>query len=271
MGWKFVAAVLQLAVGSLGQLKMNDGTACPRYIIDVRSKSEVDGGAARCAWKTNDFINLDWNEQTAESFVAQVEQIVKHPNANDAATMGDDYKNTPIWVYCASGARASNAVEALVTAGWGSVTNAGGWYTDKERLENVCNKCHCPRFVIDVRTPQEVELGTVSCAHVFNWRAHSDLGCADSVFTDFVTKTLGATFTDHIRVFCKSGNRANSAIQALADAGYQNVDNGLGYNISVGNYENLESLCHSDCTDSIAQPCSGNCIHSYPDTYVLVL
>ena len=152
-----------MPVAFAAQLMTGD-RSCPRYVIDIRTTRENlegDGNAARCAWKTGDdtyvdcdgnqkTTNLDWSghartwSQMSETdinlhpFVQAVNDIVKPDCGNDAATLGDDYKSTPILVYCASGARAFNAVAALKSAGYSDVTNGGGWVTDRDALTKIC-------------------------------------------------------------------------------------------------------------------------------------
>jgi rhodanese-related sulfurtransferase len=119
--------------------------------------------------------------------------------------------------------------------------------------------------VIDVRSPDEVNSGHISCAYNFDWRAYGNLGCDDSVFVDYV-KSLGAAEEDTITLFCRSGSRSEAATQALVSAGFKHVQNGLGYGIPAGNSEWLESLCHADCVNNkacVATAPADKCIHQY--------
>ncbi|MBJ7433621.1 MAG: rhodanese-like domain-containing protein [Microbacteriaceae bacterium] len=73
--------------------------------------------------------------------------------------------------------------------------------------------------VIDVRTPEEFATGHLDGAVNIDWQ--------------------GATFFDEIAqfdpagtyvIYCRSGNRAGQAIDALADMGYTNLTNAGGVN-----------------------------------------
>lgn len=72
-------------------------------------------------------------------------------------------------------------------------------------------------FLVDVRSPQEHATGVIP---------GTDLNI-DYREIKIRHKEIGATFDDHIVVYCQSGHRSNIAAETLADLGYKHV-----YNVS---------------------------------------
>lgn len=94
-----------------------------------------------------------------------------------------------------------------------TVTTAGKVSTVKEQMENGA-------FLVDVRTPEEFEEGSV------NGAVNIPLSEIESRIAEFQDKPS-------VIVFCRSGIRAGEAKQILEENGISNVTNGV-------NTENIE-------------------------------
>lgn len=74
-------------------------------------------------------------------------------------------------------------------------------------------------LVIDVRTPKEYSEGHLEGAPLIPF---------DNM--DELVKLIGNNKSQAVVLYCRSGHRAGVAQEALAELGYTNIFNGLGYN-----------------------------------------
>ena len=96
---------------------------CPVFVIDVRSESEYDAGAASCASR----IPI---QDDPSRYIPEVLTLAGSRSAR-------------VLVYCRSGARAASAVAFLEDDGWTDVTNVGGWESPASNAEVTEAYCAC--------------------------------------------------------------------------------------------------------------------------------
>lgn len=91
---------------------------CP-IVVDVRTKLEWDEGHASCAQRLE--------IQNDPSLVDKVSALAN----------GD--LNYPVYVYCQTGIRSGDAMKILKDKGWTSLSGPGGWKTDADDIEKLCD------------------------------------------------------------------------------------------------------------------------------------
>lgn len=91
---------------------------CP-IVIDVRTKTEWGEGHASCAQRLE--------IQDDPSLVDKVSTLAK----------GD--LSYPLYVYCKSGIRSGQAMKILQDKKWTSVSGPGGWATEADAIEKLCD------------------------------------------------------------------------------------------------------------------------------------
>jgi len=91
---------------------------CP-IVIDVRTKSEWDEGHASCAHRL---------------------EIQDDPSLVDkVSTLANGDLSYPVYVYCKSGTRSGSAMKVLQDKKWTSVSGPGGWATEADAIEKLCD------------------------------------------------------------------------------------------------------------------------------------
>ena len=118
---------------------------CPVFVIDVRSESEYDAGAASCASR----IPI---QDDPSRYIPEVLTLAGSRSAR-------------VLVYCRSGARAASAVAFLEDDGWTDVTNVGGWESPASNAEVIEAYCACsPEPEPEVNDDEAEESGATAAA-----------------------------------------------------------------------------------------------------------
>lgn len=96
----------------------SDNARCP-IVIDVRTKLEWDEGHASCAQRL---------------------EIQDNPSLVDkVSTLANGDLSYPVYVYCKSGIRSGKAMKVLQDKKWTSVSGPGGWATEADAIEKLCD------------------------------------------------------------------------------------------------------------------------------------
>jgi len=94
------------------------GARCP-IVIDVRTKLEWGEGHASCAQRL---------------------EIQDDPSLVDkVSTLANGDLSYPVYVYCKSGIRSGKAMKVLQDKKWTSVSGPGGWATEADAIEKLCD------------------------------------------------------------------------------------------------------------------------------------
>lgn len=175
-------------------------------VIDVRSKEEYDEGHVKHA------INIPLDE-----LEANLDRL-------------EDYKDEPVITVCNTGNKSEEAAQILIDNEFTDVTNVEGVKDfegyDLVQFESILID-ETEEAIADYNAGEEIIFVDAREQEDFETSAFPGAISADSENADAVLAELPEDKDVRIVNYCYSGNRSAVVADAIADAGYTNVQNAL--------------------------------------------
>ena len=185
-------------------------------VIDVRSQEEYDEGHAKHA------INIPLDE------------------IEDNLDRLEDYKDMPIITICNTGNQSEQAAEILIDNGFTDVSNAEGVKDfegyDLVQFESILID-ETEQAIEDYNNGEDIIFVDARAQEDFDESAFPGAINSDPENPDDVIAQLPEDKDALIINYCYSGNRSSVVADAIADAGYTNVQNAL---YGTNEYEDYE-------------------------------